>query len=63
MTVTKQAHKLVPLKKEYAFEATKRTIDILKGAASLVGIPLVHDVIDVGLAMIMTCDASRTLNF
>jgi hypothetical protein len=48
----------VPLKKEYAFEATKRTIDILKGAASLVGIPLIQDVIDVGLAMIMTCEAS-----
>ena len=48
----------MPLKKEYAFEATKKTIDILKGAASLVGIPLVKDVIDVGLAMIMTCEVS-----
>ena len=56
--MAKRAPKLVPLKKEYAFEATKKTIDILKGAASLVGIPLVKDVIDVGLAMIMTCDVS-----
>ena len=49
----------MPLKKDYAFEATKKTIDILKGAASLVGIPLVQDVIDVGLAMMMTCEASK----
>jgi len=35
------------------------TIDILKGAAGLVGVPLIKEVLDVGLAMIMTCEASK----
>ena len=55
----KQEAGLLPTRTEYAFEATKRTIDILKGAACLVGVPLVKDVLDVGLAMINTCEASK----
>ncbi|KIM49725.1 hypothetical protein M413DRAFT_115292 [Hebeloma cylindrosporum] len=47
----------VPTKTEYAFEATKKTIEILQGAAGLVGVPLVKEVLDVGLAMITTCEA------
>ncbi|KIM49720.1 hypothetical protein M413DRAFT_115102 [Hebeloma cylindrosporum] len=47
----------VPTKAEYAFEATKRTIDILRGAAALIGVPLVKEVLAVGLAMITTCEA------
>ena len=58
-TEKKQEPILVPTKTEYAFEATKKTIDILKGAAGLVGVPLVKEVLDVGLAMIMTCEASK----
>ena len=57
-TIPKQ-ERLVPTKTEYAFEATKKTIDILKGVASLVGVPLVKEVLDVGLAMITTCEASQ----
>jgi hypothetical protein len=49
----------VPTNTEYAFEVTKKTIDILKGAANLVGVPLVKEILDLGLAMIMTCEASR----
>ena len=49
----------MPTKAEYAFEATKKTIDILKGVAGIVGIPLVKEVLDVGLAMITTCEASQ----
>ena len=49
----------MPTKTEYAFEATKKTIDILSGVASLVGVPLVKEVLDVGLAMITTCEASQ----
>ena len=44
---------------EYAFEATKKTINILKGAAGLVGVPLVKEVLDVGLALITACEASK----
>ena len=32
------------------FEATKKPIDILKGVTSLVGVPLVKEVLDVGLS-------------
>ncbi|KIM49724.1 hypothetical protein M413DRAFT_21884 [Hebeloma cylindrosporum] len=35
-----------PTKTEYAFEATKKTIEILQGAAGLVGVPLVKEVLD-----------------
>ena len=49
----------MPTRKEYTFEATKKTIEILKGAAGLVGVPLVKDVLNVGLAMITTCEASK----
>ena len=54
---------LVPTKTEYAFEATKKTIDILKGAAGLVGVPLVKEVLNVGLALITACEASKHRNF
>ena len=49
----------MPTKKQYAFEATKKTIEILQGAASLVGVPLVKEVLHIGLAMIKTCEASN----
>ena len=49
----------MPTKTEYAFEATKKTIDILQGVAGLVGIPLVKEVLDVGLAMLATCEVSK----
>ena len=49
----------MPTNTEYAFEATKKTIDILKGVAGLVCVPLVKEVLDVGLAMITTCEASQ----
>jgi len=56
---TKEAPSFVPTTAQYAFEATKKTIDILKGAAGLVGVPLVKEVLDMGLAMIMTCEVSK----
>ena len=58
-TVTKQdpRPRLVPCKKEYAFEATEKSIEILKDAVSLAGVTLVKEVLDVGLAMITTCEA------
>ncbi|KIM49727.1 hypothetical protein M413DRAFT_438874 [Hebeloma cylindrosporum] len=56
-TKRKPERGLVPTRTEYAFEATKRTIEILQGAAGLVGVPLVREVLDVGLAMITTCEA------
>jgi len=56
---TKEAPSFVPTASQYAFEATKKTIDILKGAAGLVGVPLVKEVLEVGLAMIMTCEVSK----
>ena len=46
-------------KKEYALEASKKSIDILNGVASLVEVPLVKEVFDVCLAMITTCEASK----
>ena len=59
----KQERSLVPTRTEYAFEATKKTIEILKGAAGLVGVPLVREVLDVGLAMITTCEVSKRCIF
>jgi 3-deoxy-D-arabino-heptulosonate 7-phosphate (DAHP) synthase len=56
---TNEAPSFVPTTSRYAFEATKKTIDILKGAAGSVGVPLVKEVLDVGLAMITTCEASK----
>jgi predicted ATP-grasp superfamily ATP-dependent carboligase len=58
--MTKPQPDLVPTTKEYAFEATKKTINILKGVAGLVGVPLVKEVLDIGLAIITTCEASRS---
>ena len=54
---------LVPTRTEYAFEATKKTIELLKGAADLVGVPLVKEVLGVGVAMITTCEASKRCVF
>ena len=44
----------MPTKTEYAFA----TIDILKGVASLVRGSPCQEVLDVGLAMITTCEVS-----
>jgi hypothetical protein len=49
----------VPLTKAYGFEATKKTIEILKGVAGLIGVPLVKEVLNIGLAMIQTCEARK----
>lgn len=48
-----------PSTKQYAFEVTKKTIEVLKGAASLVGVPLAREVLDIGLAFIKTCEVRR----
>ena len=50
---------VVPTKKQYALEATKKTIEILQGAAVLVGVPLVKDVLHIELVMIKTCEVGE----
>lgn len=52
----------MPCKKEYAFEATELSIDILKDAVSLAGVTLMKEVLDVGLEMITTCEAWKACN-
>lgn len=52
----KKAFDDIPAKKQDAIEATKKAIEILQGAAGLVGVPLVKEVLIIGLAMVNTCE-------
>jgi len=45
-----------PSKKAYAFEVTKKTIELLKNASNLTPIPLAKDVLELGLTILSICE-------
>lgn len=45
-----------PTAAQYALHATKQTITILKGVAGLTPVPLVQEVLELGLNIIETCE-------
>ncbi|KAJ3981482.1 hypothetical protein F5890DRAFT_1535295 [Lentinula detonsa] len=46
----------INLTKHYVFEASKKTIEVLKGVAEIAGVPLVKQVLEIGLSLIEACE-------
>lgn len=42
--------------KHYVFEASRKTIEVLQGVAEMAGIPLVKQVLEIGLSLIKACE-------
>ncbi|THU98637.1 hypothetical protein K435DRAFT_795578 [Dendrothele bispora CBS 962.96] len=42
--------------KRYAFEASRKTVQVLKGVVEMAGVPLVKEVLEIGLSLIEACE-------
>ncbi|KAK7454093.1 hypothetical protein VKT23_011604 [Stygiomarasmius scandens] len=42
--------------RRYMFEASKKTVEVLKGVAGMAGIPIVKEVLEIGLSLIEACE-------
>ncbi len=51
-----------PGAKSYVFEATKKTIEVLQSVAGITGVPLLNDVLDIGLRVIDLCEVRIDLS-
>ncbi|KAJ3923466.1 hypothetical protein F5877DRAFT_74328 [Lentinula edodes] len=44
------------LTKRYVFEASRKTVEVLQGVAEMAGVPLVKQVLEIGLSLIKACE-------